>query len=85
MPMKALTGSQRAALDNYFRVSRELDNYDILVGKLYKNGAAEDLSNVYIGFKDGDVGAGVMVQLNFWIRQRDGSVRQDNTGGFAFM
>jgi len=77
---KSATPPQRAALDNWFDAFREamegghpeLADYLVI---LYKEGAAEDLSNVDFGFNAGEgMGGGHMVHVCFWVRKPDGSV-----------
>ncbi len=76
IPVKDLTIAQKTALDNWFsawqRAMKATGNEDFLVD-LYKAGAERDLSNVDAGF---DVQAGHMVHVKFWVKQQDGSVRQ---------
>ena len=86
LPVRSLTSAQRAALDNWFDVFRqameggppELADYLVV---LYKEGAAEDLSNVEVGFNAGeDMGGGHFVHIHFWVRRPDGSVSDFGTG-----
>ncbi len=73
IPMEQLTTSQRRAVDAFFEGSREYaeDGYshgrDYLV-MLYKAGAAQDLSNVDVGFQS----MGHQVSFYFWIQRPDG-------------
>ncbi len=77
IPAKQLTASQRKVLDAYFDKYREAHRdhpmpelRDQLVN-LYKVGAAQDLSNVDVGFSSKTSG-GHLVSINFWIKKPDG-------------
>lgn len=82
---KQLTSAQHSALNKWFEAFRKVaegapeDFRDYLV-MLYKYGAAEDLSNVDVGFtaKPG-MGAGHQVHICFWIKQTDGTVEHVGT------
>jgi hypothetical protein len=84
IPVKSLTAEQRAALDNWFGVYREAMEgaatdlpvpRDYLV-QLYRHGAAEDLSNVDVGFSTAASEGGHMAHIWFWVRQPGGGVTQ---------
>jgi len=76
IPVRSLSDKQRAVLNHWFDVWREAyqgvsavhTSGDRLVD-LYKLGAAEDLSNVSVGF---NVPGGHCVNMRFWIRLPDG-------------
>jgi hypothetical protein len=82
--VKQLTSRQNTALNNWFEDFRkamqdspsEFSDYLVM---LYKSGAAEDLSNVEVGFT-AKIGGGHMVHLYFWITKPDGSVADFGTG-----
>jgi len=95
IPTKSLTKAQRTALDRWFEAYRQamkgaglggLLPDDYLV-QLYKEGAAEDLSNVDVGFATVPVGTSSSaiqsthrVHLWFWIKRADGSAAEFGTG-----
>jgi hypothetical protein len=80
IPLKALTKRQRALFDAVF-----LRRGDLKVS-LYRIGAKKDLSNVEVGFHhnyfDGEPGKVIaFISPWCWVRQRDGSVKEDCLGG----
>jgi len=76
IPVKQLTGRQRAALDRYFEASREAfkgQRSDDCLLVLYKMGAKRDLSNVRVGFDTAQAGAGHDVSVIFYVTPPGGS------------
>jgi len=82
--VKQLTPQQRTALDNWFEEFRKamkgaslgVDDYKVM---LYKAGAAQDLSNVDVGFSTKTAGKGHLVHIWFWVVGPGGQVTDFGT------
>jgi hypothetical protein len=80
VPVAQLTRKQRAALDGYLLAYRKSHQGQTaaradLVVRLYKMGAAKDLSNVAVGFDTAECGAGHIVSILFRVTTADHGTR----------